>query len=85
MPDTPAWGRGRDPQAGQPCQMAIEGLEEIQLPPFFSERLTRTLGSLAHQCRWVLTGESVRQEGPVRGPEVMFDCVRMWSSIVSSM
>lgn len=39
MPDTLAWGRICDPQAGQPCQIAIEGLEEIQLPPFFSEWL----------------------------------------------
>lgn len=55
-----------DLQARQPCPTAIEGLEEIQLPPFLSERLTRALGSLAHQAQ-VDAGWGEYQAGGIRG------------------
>lgn len=65
--------------------MAIKGLEEIQPPPFFFWMIHWDPWEpwpIRH--KWVLTGESIRQEGSVRGSEVIFDCMRMQSCIVSA-
>lgn len=81
VPGSPAWGRRCDPEAVQPHQMAVEGLGKYSIVCFFLKAWPVTWEP-GPSHGWVPAGESMKQEGSVKGSEVMFDCMRMQNSVV---